>query len=122
MQRRATHFISEINKLDYQEKLEKLDLPTLTYRQFCGSIIETYKILHNLYNTNCTNSLFELKESNTHGHKFAVKTKLARTSVRQNFFSLRIANFWNSLPDNVVEAPNTDAFKNRFDRHCREGN
>ena len=87
MQRRATHFIPEINKLDYQEKLEKLDLPTLAYRQLCGSIIEIYKILHNLYNTNCTNSCFELKESNTHGHKFAVKRKLARTSNRQNFFS-----------------------------------
>ena len=122
VQRRATHFIPEINKLDYQERLDKLDLPTLAYRQFCGSIIETYKILHNLYNTNCTNSCFELKESNTHGHKFAVKRKLARTSNRQNFFSFWIANFWNSLPENVVEAPDTDTFKNRFDRHCRERN
>ena len=26
------------------------------------------------------------------------------------------------LPVNVVEAPNTDTFKNRFDRHCREIN
>ena len=122
MQRRATHFIPEINKLDYQERLDKLDLPTLAYRQFCGSIIETYKILHNLYDANCTNSLFELKESNTCGHKFEVKTKLSRTSIRQNFFSLQIANLWSSLPKNVVEAPNTDMFKNRFDRHCRERN
>ena len=38
-------FYTEINKLDYQERLEKLDLPTLAYRQFCSSIIETYKIL-----------------------------------------------------------------------------
>ena len=62
VQRRPTCFIPEINKLDYQERLEKLDLSTLTYRQFRGSIIETYKILHNLYDANCTNSLFELKE------------------------------------------------------------
>ena len=76
MQRTVTHFIPEINKLDYQERLEKLNLPTLAYRQFCGSIIETYKIMHNLYDANCTNSLFELKESNTRRHMFAVKTKL----------------------------------------------
>ena len=31
VQRRATHFIPEINKLDYQERLEKSDLPTLAY-------------------------------------------------------------------------------------------
>ena len=122
MQRRATRIIREINKLDYQERVEKLKHATLAYRQSCGSIIETCKILHNLYDTNCTNSLFELKESNKCGHKFAVKTKLSRTSIRQNVFSLRIANLWNSLPENVVEAPSTDTFKNRFDRHCRERN
>ena len=32
VQRRATHFILEINENDYQERLEKLDLPTLAYR------------------------------------------------------------------------------------------
>ena len=87
-QRKATHVIPEINKLHYQERLGKLNLPTSAYRQFCGSMIETYKILHNMYDANCTNSLYELKESNTHGHKFEVKTKLSRTSIRQNVFSL----------------------------------
>ena len=75
-----------------------------------------------MYDVNCANSLFELKESNTRGHKFAVKTKLSRTSIRRNCFSLRIAKIWNSLPENVVEAPNTDLFNNKFDRHCRERN
>ena len=32
VQRRATRFIPEINKLDYQEQLETLDLPALAYR------------------------------------------------------------------------------------------
>ena len=33
MQRRATRFIPEINKLEYQEeRLEKLNLPNLAYR------------------------------------------------------------------------------------------
>ena len=81
-QRRATCFIPEINKLDYQERLEKLDRPTLAYRQFCSSIIETYKILHNLYDANSTNSLFKRKESDAHGHEFAIKAKLSRTGIR----------------------------------------
>ena len=122
MQRRATLFIPEINKLHYQERLGKLDLPTLAYRRFCGSMMETFKILHNMYDANCTNALFELKESNTSGHKFAIKTKLKRTSIRRNCFSLQITNLWNSLRENVVEAPTTDTFKYRFDRYCRERN
>ena len=32
VQRRATRFIPEINKLDYQEQLETLDVPALAYR------------------------------------------------------------------------------------------
>ena len=79
---RATNFIPEINKLDYQERLEKLNPSTLAYRQFRGSMIETYKILHIMYDANCTNLLFEPGELNTCGHKFAVKTKLSRTSIR----------------------------------------
>ena len=61
IQRKETCFTPEFNKLDYQERFEKLNLPTLAYRQFCGSIIETYKVLHNMYDANCANSLFELK-------------------------------------------------------------
>ena len=63
----------EINKINYQERLEKLDLPTLTYRQYWGWMIEICKILHNMYDTNFNNSLLGLKEPNTCGNKFAVK-------------------------------------------------
>ena len=42
------------------------------------------------------------------------------TTVRQNFFSLRIVNEWNKLPQDVVEAPSTNTFKNRLDRHWHD--
>ena len=117
VEKRTTRVIPEIDKLDYQERLDNLHLPTLAYRQFRGSVIETYKILHNLYDANCTNSFFELKQSNTRRHKFEVRTKLSKTSIRRIVFSLQKANLWNSLLEYVVEAPKTDEFKNRFDRH-----
>ena len=64
-----------------------------------------------LYDGNCSNSLFELKELNTHGHKFTVK---------QSNQEPALGNLLRSLPGNVVEPPHTDTIKNRFDRHCRE--
>ena len=48
--------------------------------------------------------------------------QLSRTSIRQYFLSLQIANLRTSLPENVIEAPTTEMFKNRFDRQCRETN
>ena len=52
-QRRATHFIPNINKLSYHERLEKVDLPTLSYRRFRGSMIKTFKVLHGYDDDNC---------------------------------------------------------------------
>ena len=73
-QRRATRFIPNINKLSYHERLEKLDLPTLSYRRFRGSMIETFKILHGYYDDNCVSSLFTFKDTITRGHKLSVRT------------------------------------------------
>jgi len=42
------------------------------------------------------------------------------TTVRQNFFSLRVINEWNKLPQEVVEAPSTNTFKNRLDKYWND--
>jgi len=54
----------------------------------------------------------------TRGYTLKQKKRDCRTSVRQNFFSYRIVNSWNSLPDSVVSAPSVNCFKHRFDAHC----
>ena len=77
---RATHFILNINKLSYHERLEKLDLPTLSYRRLRGSMIETFKILHGYYDDNCV-SLFTFMGTITRGHKLSVRT-WCKTNIR----------------------------------------
>ena len=115
-QRRATRFIPNINKLSYHERLEKLDLPTLSYRRFRGSMIETFKILHGYYDDNCVSSLFTFKDTITRGHKLSVRTQQYKTNVRRNFFTVRVPNLWNSLPEYVVESPSFNSFKNKLDK------
>ena len=39
-------------------------------------------------------------------------------SVRANFLSYRIVNFWNSLPEHVVTADSVNSFKGQFDQCC----
>ena len=118
-QRRATRFIPNINKLSYHERLEKLDLPTLSYRRFRGSMIETFKILHGYYDDNCVSSLFTFKDTITRGHKLSVRTRQCKTNIRRNFFTVRVTNLWNSLPGYVVESPSVNSFKIRLDKYCR---
>jgi len=42
------------------------------------------------------------------------------TTTRQNFFSRRVIDEWNKLPQEVVDAPTINAFKNRLDRRWRD--
>ena len=79
---RATRFIPNINKLSYYERLEKLDLPTSSYRRFRGSMIETFKILLGYYDDNCVSSLFTFKNTITRGQKLSVRIRQCKTNVR----------------------------------------
>ena len=36
--------------------------------------------------------------------------------ITNHIFSLRVVNYWNALPDNIVEASTTNTFKNRLDK------
>jgi len=51
------------------------------------------------------------------GHSMKSFKPRCRTTVRQHFFSLRIVNEWNKLPQTVNETTSVNAFKNRLDRH-----
>ena len=49
VQRHFTKRISGLNHLSYHERLRALNIPSLEYRRSRGDMIETYKILHTIY-------------------------------------------------------------------------
>ena len=49
VQRRATRQLPEMKSLSYEERLKKLQLPTLRFRRLRGDIIEDYKMLSGIY-------------------------------------------------------------------------
>ena len=49
--------------LDYQERLQKLKLPSLMYRRIRGDMIEVFKILNNYYDPITTSSLLTLHKT-----------------------------------------------------------
>jgi hypothetical protein len=44
-----------------------------------------------------------------------LKKKHCRLDIRKYFFSQRVINHWNALPQNVVEAATLDSFKKQLD-------
>ena len=46
---------------------------------------------------------------------YNVPPKASRTQIRKNFFSQRVVEPWNNLPDSVKAAESVNIFKNRLD-------
>jgi len=49
------------------------------------------------------------------GHSLKLYKKSSRLELRKHFFSQRIVDHWNKLPDNVVSAATISSFKRRLD-------
>ena len=52
VQRRATKMVTGLRDMSYEQRLRYLALPTLVYRRARGDMIQVYRYLHNIYNTN----------------------------------------------------------------------
>ena len=116
LQRRATKIMPCMKKLSYSDRLKKLALPTLSYRRLRGDIIETYKIVHGMYDVTASPALEFQNYVTNRGHQFKLYKKSCHTNTRLHYFTNRIVNTWNSLPDEIVNAPSISSLKNRLDK------
>ena len=116
VQRRVTKFLPGLKDISYEGRLRRMRLPSMFYRLQRGDMIEVYKYLHGLYNI--ADLPFALEESHrTRGNCYKLKKIRCHGLVRQSFFSNRVFELWNSLPNQVVDAPSVNSFKSRLDRH-----
>ena len=65
--------------------------------------------------------MFEISSVNRgRGHQYKLVMNQSRTRLRQSFFSRRVIDPWNRLPQEVVTATTLNQFKNRLDNHFKE--
>jgi hypothetical protein len=109
VQRRATRLVTGLKKMTYEERLKRLGLTTLEQRRLRGDLLEAYKILTNKENVNKDN-FFEQNSSGygLRGHSLKLYVPRSSTTIRQNFFSVRVVKNWNNLPQHVVDAPSVN--------------
>lgn len=113
---RATKLIKSIAHLSYIERLKFFNLPTLKYRRLRGDMIEVYKILTGNYDKDSCLKLTTSHLTFTRGNCYKLENARSRYDIRKYFFTNRVVNTWNSLPDIVVTANTVDCFKDRLDR------
>ena len=117
VQRRATKLVPGFSNLEYSERLRKLNLTTLSCRRARGDMLETFKYMKGQYNTSPILHLdTRTHGTTTRGHQLKLEKGRSRLDVRKHFFTQRVVNLWNSLPENLVSAPTVNAFKNQIDQ------
>ena len=82
-------------------------------------MLEVYKIVNSIYDTKSAPKLLIKEDDRTRGNGKSLVVQRAKTELRRNSFTCRVAPMWNSLPRHVVEAPSKDSFKARLDSHWR---
>ena len=121
VQRRATKLVNDLNEDDYKVRLKRLKLPTLLYRRMRGDLIETFKILTGINDPAVCDFLplhaVARPNSRTRGHPYKLFKKPTTHQPNTNYFSNRIVDWWNNLPQEVVLAPSVKSFEGRLDKH-----
>lgn len=120
IQRRATKMVTGQSNKSYEERLRYLTLPTLVYRRARGDMLQVYRYLHKIYNTNSDQLLHLSDITHTRGHSLKLKQSRSNINTHSNFFTQIIVNLWNSLSEETVQSNSVDSFKNRLDKEWQE--
>ena len=110
VQRKYTKRIPGLHGNSYNDRLKKLNLETLEFRRLMLDLIFLYKLLNGKFLLDW-NQYFKLKTSVTRGHKVTLRKPPFKKDIRKHFFTNRVIDLWNSLPQHVVLAPTVSVFK-----------
>lgn len=105
IERRFTKIIPNIKDLTYNERLKRLGLPSIKYRQIRADLIQTYKIIHRIDNLTCSD-FFHFSNNQTRNSKLKLFKEQATTNVRRIFLTNRANNYWKSLSELTRDASN----------------
>jgi len=104
--------IPGMKSLSYEEQLRTLGLYSLEFRRMRGDLIETYRILRGLDRVDLERMFPPFGKTGTRGYNLRLKGRSFKTELRKNFFSQRVVNLWNALPQ---EARSLSVFKTEID-------
>ena len=125
VQMRAVRMVSNIGGGSYNERLVKLNLTTLEERRWRGDMIQTWRIMTGKDMVK-VETWFDLEVDRlrlgatatrhaTQHH--AIRPRNCKYEERRMFFSQRVVQDYNSLPNNVKQANEINTFKNNLDQH-----
>ena len=126
-QKRAVRGIQGLHG-NYEDKLKQIGLPTLVERRTRGDMIQTFKIVNKIDDVNPntwfsfasdvqrpTRNTVQLENDGSAIQRLTLKSKNTRLNLRKYFFSNRVVEPWNALPETLKRAKSINCFKRGYD-------
>ncbi len=101
VQRAATRWVPSLRELSYEERLKKLQLPTIKQRRERGDMIMLYKCVEGIEKTNINEYVIPSQRS-SRGQSKKLYKKILKKDVKKYSFPDRAIDKWNALPEEVV--------------------
>ena len=122
IQKRAISMVSNFTARTYEEKLREAGMITLEQRRQRGDMIQVYKIMTKKENVDPSTWFESIGDHRGEGIRtrysdglYNMRQQACNNDVRKNFFSQRVCQSWNALPDHVKASTSVNMFKNQYD-------
>ena len=114
IQRAVTKLAPELSDLPYEERLQRLELPTLEQRRERGDLLTVFRIMKDMEVLD-REDLLKWETRNTRGHGRKLRKENCRRDLKKNSFPHRVVDVWNNLDKSVVCAKTIHEFKSKLD-------
>ena len=83
-------------------------------RRIRGDLIEVYRILNGLEKINPDSLFTRSRYTNIRCDTMKLEKKEVHLDIRKYFFTQRVIDFWNALPQSAVDAENINQLKDQL--------
>nr|CAD2173526.1 unnamed protein product [Meloidogyne enterolobii] len=112
--RKVLRYKYKYQKISYNERLKRCNLPPTNIRRIRTDLMTTFKIIKGFYKINPEQIFSKPNRNNPRLHRYQIFKKQAKNN---HFFSHRVIDRWNKLPKNEIEKINTiPQFKKFLDK------
>ena len=133
VQKRMVRIISNKRGKTYEERLENVGLTTLTERRARGDMIEVFRTMKGFNKVDkkewfhirdpetarATRSTVSVSDNGSEQRSDVLFKECVRLETRKHFFTVRVIQEWNDLPDGVRNQKTINSFKNHYDEWKR---
>ena len=125
VQRRAVGMVSGLAARDYEERLRELGHTTLEERRHQLDMQQVHRILVGKDKVR-SETWFKMasdieRVTRAAADPLNLRIPAPRLEVRKNFFSQRVPECWNKIPQDLKQAATAKAFRNAYQKHRQTG-